>query len=266
MDLVRLLIVALLYPGLLTALGLGLLYHLVLRGRLERPTVVRATRESLAQVGGVVAAVLGLACLPWPLSPVAMAAWPIAWLAFELAFLLPLLPALISGTPSLARAAIRAAQLGLWARTLIWAALAVALMLAERWSGVALLVHLLALAAALVALPAALGWGPFGPETRITLEGLEAGLAQPERILARLSDDLRGGMLVAAVLVAGLPGAILPPVLGLGLVVVGVALAAALFRNFAGRIPRMTLSAGLRFCLTWSAPLVLVASVALVFV
>lgn len=268
MNLPAILISALLYPGLLTALAAGALYRVVLRGGPGAPLGLAAagSREGLMAAAGVALAGAGLACLPWPLHPVSPGAgWLWTWAAFELAFLLPLLPALASGVPALARAAIREAQLGVLARALIWAALAAALTLHSTWASAgALATHLLALAAALAAFPPAVGWGPFAAEERVTPGGVTAGLGTAGRAFDSLARDLRAGALLAALLVAGLPAGALPPALGLSLALVGVALVAALLRNFEGRVPRMTLPAALRFCLTWPAPLSLAATLALV--
>lgn len=259
-------IAALLYPGLLTALVAGTAYGLLLRGRAGLPAGIGGfgSREGLAAVAGVLLAGLGLATLPWPLHPAGGgAAWLWAWAAFELAFLLPLLPALLAEAPQVARAAIREAQLGALARAALWAALSVALALHERWTGAALAAHLLALAGGLAALPAAIGWGPFGAEERVTPGGTGAGLPAPARALEAWGRDVRAGALLAAVLVAGLPTGALPPALGLGLVAVGLVLGALILRTFAGRLPRLTLPAALRFCLLLPAPLALAATLTL---
>ncbi len=264
-----LIIAILLYPGLLTALASGLLYRVVLRGGLQLPPSVGAslrTREGLALAAGLLQAGLGLASLPWPLHPLpTMAAtdWLLTWAAFELAFLLPLLPALFSTLPAIVRAALREAQLGVLARALAWSALGTALVLHDRWEGLALLAHLLALGAALVALPAALGWGPFSAETQITPGGVTAGLPAHLCAFDEFGRDLRAAIFLVALLVAGLPLGILPPWLGLLLVAGGVVLGAALLRNFDHRLPRLTLPDALRFCLLWCAPLSLAAAITL---
>lgn len=266
MDIWQIITAALLYPGLLTALVAGAAYGLLLRGRAGRPAGLAAlgSREGLAAAGGVLLAGLGLATLPWPLHPAgAGSAWLWSWAAFELAFLLPLLPALLTGTPSVARAGIREAQLGGLARAALWAALSVSLALHSTWAGAALAAHVLALAAALAAFPAAIGWGPFGVEERVTPAGTAAGLPEPGRALEGWCHDTRAGTLLTAVLVAGLPTGALPAPLGLGLVAVGVALGALLLRTFTGRLPRMTLPDALRFCLLWPLPMALAATLAL---
>lgn len=266
MDISQIALAALLYPGLLTALAAGAIYGPLTRGRAGLPAGLGAlgTREGLAAAGGALLAGLGLATLPWPLHPAEPgAAWLWTWAAFELAFLLPLLPALLAGAPAVVRAAVREAQLGALARAGLWAALGAALALHGSWVGAALAAHLLALAAALAAFPAAIGWGPFGPEERVTPGGTAAGLPEAARALEAWGRDARAGALLAAVLVAGLPTGVLPAPLGLALVAVGLALGALLLRSFAGRLPRLTLPDALRFCLVWPLPLAAAATLAL---
>jgi hypothetical protein len=259
-------IAALLYPGLATAIIAGALFGLVSGGRLTLPRALGPlrTREGLAALASVILVGLGLATLPWPRHPAnGGTAWLWSWAAFELAFLLPLLPALITGAPAVVRAAIREAQLGALARATLWAALGAALSLPSSWEGVALAVHLLVIAAAVAAYPAAIGWGPFGPEERLSPGGTGAGLPEPTRALVRWAAEVRAAALLAATLVAALPMRILPAPLGVAMVVVGVALGAAALHRFEGRTPRMTLPAAVRFCLLWPLPLAVGATIAL---
>lgn len=260
------LIAALLFPGLATALAAGALFGLVANGRVALPGSLAplGTREGLAALGAVLLAALGLVLLPWPLHPTgAGATWLWSWAAFELAFLLPLLPALLTGAPALARAAIREAQLGALARAALWAALGAALSLRTSWEGLAMAAHLVAIAAAVAAYPAAIGWGPFGAEEMVSPGGTGAGLPAAALALGRWADETRAGAMLAAALLAILPTGVLPAPLGLALVATGATLAAALLRRFEGRAPRMTLPAALRFCLIWPLPLAAAAALAL---
>lgn len=259
-------IAALLYPGLATTLAAGALFGLVGHGRIALPRDLRpaGTREGLTALGAVVLAAIGLATLPWPLHPMGGGqAWLWSWAAFELAFLLPLLPALGTGAPAVSRAAIREAQLGAVARAGLWAALGAALGLHARWEGAALAAHVLAIAAAIVAYPPAIGWGPFGAEERVSPGGTGAGLDESALALERWAREVRAAALLAAVLVAALPTGAVPAPLALALVATGMALGAAVLRRFEGRIPRMTLPAAVRFCLLWTMPLALGATLAL---
>ncbi len=268
-------IAALLYPGLVTTLAAGALFGLMVHGgrtrgpartglALPRSLAPLRTREGLAALAGVVLAGAGLATLPWPLHPVGGGeAWMWSWAAFELAFLVPLLPALLTGAPALSRAAIREAQLGALARAALWVALGVALSLRTTWEDAALAAHLMAIAAAVAAYPAAIGWGPFGAEVRVSPGGTGAGLPEATLSLVRWAGDTRAAALLAATLTAALPTGVLPAPLGLALVATGIALAAVLLGRFEGRVPRMTLPTALGFCLIWPLPLAAAATIAL---
>lgn len=257
---------ALIYPGIFAALIIGALYRFLLRrqvGLLPAAGTLRS-REGLATAMGVALAGIGLALLPWPFHPAeASLAWLWAWAAFELAFLLPLLPAMMAGAPVVARAALREAQLGTLARALLWAALVPALILHSQWAGLPLLAHLLSLLAALAAFPLAIGWGPFGHEEWVTPAGSAAGLSEAGQQLDAWGRDVRAGALLAALLVATLPLGVLPPLVGLALLLVGLILSSLLLREFTGRSPRINLPSALRFGLFVPLPLTLGANLAL---
>jgi hypothetical protein len=265
MDIARTLVAALIYPGLVTAVVAGALFGLLVNGASRRPALGAArSREGLAALASVVFAGLALAALPWPFHLAEPgAAWLWAWAGFELAFLLPLLPALTAGAPAVARAAIREAQLGVLGRAALWGALAASLAAHADWRAATAPAHLLALAAALLALPAAIGWGPFGAEERVTPDGAQAGLPDDTRALDAWARDVRAGALVAAALVAALPAGAGPP--WIGAVTVGAGLVAVLLilRRLDGRLPRLTLPAALRFCALWAFPAAALASLAL---
>lgn len=266
MDILRIAAAALIYPGLLAALVAGLLYRLLAAGRpwTRLGLSAVATREGASALVGALFAGLALASLPWPLHPVAPGrAWLWAWAGFELAFLLPLLPALLSGAPALARAAIREAQLGVLARALLWAALAISLTSHDDWRGATLPAHLLALATALAALPPALGRGPFAAEVSVSPEGVAVGLPAAARALDEWTRDLRSGALVVAVLLAGLPVGVAPFWLALPMIAAGLIVVGLLLRRLDGSLPRLALPVALRLCAVWLMPLAVVASLAL---
>ncbi|MFQ3661995.1 MAG: hypothetical protein SNJ69_06330 [Chloroflexaceae bacterium] len=265
MEWLALLTAAVIYPGLLTAIGLGALFGLLARGRARWPTGGGfASREGLAALGSVPGAGLALAMLPWPLHPAGdAAAWPWVWAGFELAFLLPLTPALATGLPAVARAAIREAQMGVLARAVIWLALGPALAAHADWRLATAPGHVLALAAALLALPAATGWGPFGVEESITPGGTTAGLPDAARALDAWARDVRAGALLAAIVVAALPVAVSLPGLGLLMAGAGFASISLILRRLEGRVPRLSLPDALRLGLVWAVPLAALAAVAL---
>jgi hypothetical protein len=267
MDILLIIIAGLVYPGLITGLGLGLLYRWLLGGALPqlRPGDVWRSREGVASLVGALAAVVGLATLPWPFHPAGAArAWLWAWAAMELAFLLPLTPALASGVPKVVRAAVRRAQIGAFGRALLWVALATALAIHADWGMAALPTHLLAMGAALVAFPIAIGWGPFDDEVSITGAGVHAGLPPELRQLDDMARDVASAALLAAVLLAVLPVGGAPAWLGLILIGAGFVAAGVGLRRMQGRLPRLSLSATLRFGWAYAAPLAAAAAAALI--
>jgi hypothetical protein len=269
MELAPIAIAALIYPGVLTALVAGALFALLAGRRGGRTPLGGAlgTREGLAALTSMLLAGLGLATLPWPLHPAPSGlAWLWAWAGFELAFLLPLIPPLLSGAPTVVRAAIREAQLGALARAVLWAAVGAALGAYGDWRPIALPAHLLALAAALSALPAAIGWGPFAPEVSVTPEGALAGLPAGVKALDRFAWGTRSGALILAALLTTLPTGIATPPLALAMVVAGLLVVALLLRRVEGRLPRLTLPAALRLYALIGLPLAALASAALALV
>ncbi len=265
MELLSAIIAAVLYPGLLTVVALGLAFGLLARGRPALPaTAGLGSREGRAALASVVCAGLGLAATPWPLHPAGGGtAWFWAWAGFEVAFLLPLLPALAAGVPGVVRAGIREAQLGGLARAVLWAALGVALAAHGDWRPATATAHLLAAAAALLALPAALGQGPFGAEENVTPGGTTAGLPPEARVSDAWAREVRASALLAASLVALLPSAVAPTWLALAMVAAGFVAGALLLRRLDGRLPRLTLPAALQLQALWALPLAAIASLAL---
>lgn len=254
----------LLYPGVLTGVGLSVAYALLMRVRIQsggqRLATALGDGEGMVIVVSMLCAVSSLALLPWPWHPTAPTqGWIWAWVLLELAFLLPLLPALAAGEPATVRAAIREVQLGVAARSTLWITLATGLLINADWRLPLLPAHLLALTGALVAFPAAIGWGPFGAETGITPGGSERGLAPATLALALVGRVVRNAALLAAALVAVLPHAVLPPGLGLLILAAGFGLAGLLLQRFAERLPRMPLPAALHYCWLRALPVGLLA-------
>src|SRR5207249_7684455 len=98
------------------------------------------------------------------------------WAALEGAFLVPLAPGLLRPSPLGARAASREGQMGVAGRFVIWMAIGTALWAGAGWSPAALPGRVLAALAGLMALPAAIGAGPFGAERSLSAAGAEVGL------------------------------------------------------------------------------------------
>ncbi|MCU0493607.1 MAG: hypothetical protein MUD01_18625 [Chloroflexaceae bacterium] len=265
-------IAILLYPGLLLALGLGVAYGLFVEGRLRQPFSALASlfrrADGVLALCSMLLAGLALSLLPWPMHPVppGPTSWVWAWAALEGAFLLPLLPALFSGHAALGRAAMREAQLGGLSRALLWLALATSLLVHADWQPMMLPTHVLAMLAALVGLPIALGWGPFGPERGLTPGGVLLGLDHGLQPLVQFGRLVSRGALLATALVALLPVAVVQPTVALLLLAAVFAVAGALLRLLQHTWPRLPLPAALQVCWTRALPLGLAALVAMLLV
>lgn len=229
------------------------------------PSVWRSA-EGLVSISSIFLTMAGWICLLWgvwfvpPLSP---ALWLLAWAGLEGAFFVALLPGLQSGTPPVARAAIRSAQVGTTGRTLLWVALGSGLVLHSTWdlatpTGFSpLLAHILAILTALFAFPVAAEWGPYAAETSLAPGGTEQGLAEPVRAIARAAFSLRMVTLLAAGLVALLPFSLLPLAPWGGGMLLAVALLALviLLERRKGVWPRVSLPETLRVCWWRTLPL-----------
>jgi hypothetical protein len=271
----------LLYPGLLFLLLLTVLFAaLSAPGRWQaefaalRQVVTHPgtwSLEQFANLASIVLAAGGLALLPWPWNPAAPSpvAWLWAWGALEAAFLLALLPGLLASNPPVVRAAIRAAQIGLVGRATLWLALTASLLIHAEWQLLGptghspLLVHVLALASAVLAFPIAVGRAGYAEEVSLTPGGVQQGLDTTTIELAGAAQTVRTAALLAASLVALLPvsSVLLPPPLGVALVLAGVVAGAQVLKWLDGRWPRLTLPTALRHCLLRALPLGAAAAV-----
>lgn len=261
------------YPGLGLALGLSVLYTVLTAQHLRmRGDVIRAawrSTEGLLHLVSILLTSISLTLLPWPLHPTpsAAAAWVWVWAVLEGAFLLPLLPGLLSGAPFVVRAASREAQVGVMGRMLLWIALSVGLTLGDGWQFVTLPATLLAALAAIFAFPAAVGWGPYAPEVHLTPGGAEHGLDSGTAALSGVARSVRTAVLLAVSLVALVPTTpLLQPWLRLTLLAtlfIGVSI---LLRQISGLLPLLPLPMALRTCWWRSLPLGIAAVVYLAVV
>jgi hypothetical protein len=222
-------------------------------------------REGLLALASITLASWALALLPWPFNPTgASNNWLWAAAMLELAFLLPIVAALFSGAPLVARAAIRELQIGSVGRAGLWVALAAGLSLGAASDLWAIVARLLIVGVGLLALPPAIGWGPFGAESSLVLDGPEQGLNPPTAYLARLARLVSSAVLSVALLIALLPLALAMPIIGLLMIAAGLLVIGILLRQIAGRWPRMILRDALNFCLLRVLPLSLAVLVCLV--
>lgn len=264
----------LLYPGLALAIVLALLFGWLATGRLPavRPRGVGLSADGLAAAASVLLAALALALLPWPLHPAARWSWiasasPLVfWSALEGAFLAPLVAGLLAPAPLAARAASREAQIGIAGRLVIWLAIGSALWMGAGWQPAALPGRGLAALAGLLALPAAIGAGPFGPERSLSAAGAEEGLDEATAGLLRFARTLRGAALLAALIVASLPLALVQSWVGLLLIAALFVVVALALRGLAAGLPRLTLPGALRWCWWRALPLAVAGLVYLAIV
>jgi hypothetical protein len=273
----------LLYPGLALTLALALLSGWLFEGRAffaqVRPARFWRSIDGLAAAVSLALAALGLALLPWPSHPAAGWAWvghPAAiWAALEGAFLLPALPGLLAPLPLAARAASREAQMSLAGRCVVWLALGAALWGGAGWAPADLPGRLLLGLAGLLALPAAIGAGPFGAERSLSAAAAEEGLDEATAGLVRFARTARGAALLAALVVASAPPALgrspvgtfqVQPWIALMLVAALFLVVILLIRQISAVMPRLTLPAALRWCWLRSLPLAAVGLVYLVII
>lgn len=282
---VNVLLALLVYPGLVLALVLALaLAWLAERrlafGRVPGPRAL-GTLDGAAAAASILLAALALVLLPWPYHPAP--SWPpignplALWCAIEGAFLVAQLPGLLAPSALGARAANRELQLSLAGRCVIWLALGGVLWGGAGWSLAALPGRLLLGLAGLLALPAAIGSGPFGAERGLSAAGAEEGLDESAASLVRLARLVRGAALLAVFVVASAPRAagaallasatvsVRPPVVLLLIVALFVVIV-VLLRQVSSVTPRMTLPAALRWCWWRALPVGLVGLVYLFLV
>ncbi len=197
----------LVYPGLLWVGSLALVLIVAL-GRSARGTgAIRKTYHSLLGHGSlphamsVVLSLIAIGLLPWPATPLApvpqLDLWRI-WAFTEASFMVALMPGLLSSLPASSRAAVREAQIGASGRATLW----IALLAGFGWQGrtlAALAPLLLGAFAALLALPAAARWQPFGGESGLGLGDSDAHLRPEDIGVARWSHDLRSVLLIALI-------------------------------------------------------------------
>ena len=270
----------LLYPGLALVLVLALVFGWLTEGRVRfgwrrnpdkrRGGVAWASLDGMLSLASMLLAALALALLPWPLHPAAGWAWlghPVAlWIALEGAFLLPLLAGLLAPAALGERATSREAQISVAGRCVVWLAIGIALWAGAGWDVRALPCRVLAALAGLLALPAAIGTGPFGAERSLNAAGAEEGLDEATASLVRFARTARGAALLAALIVASLPPVLLQPWVALLLIAGLFMLITLLLNRISGALPRLTLPAALHWCWWRALPLALVGLVYLIFV
>ncbi len=253
----------LLYPGVLWVIGLvglmGIVHGNI--GLLIRGLVGLGLRTTpLSWLGAVVAGAVALAFLPWPMAQTVGAARPNLWLLWgliEAVQLLWLLPALSHADPQVNRLATREAQITTAGRAVLWLGVSVA------WSGALegnIVARAVATVAALLALPLALNWPPFGPAKPLDWA---KSLPRPTHPVAALLFTLRETTLLAlaATLMVVVRG-VAAPLAVMAQIITIIALA-AIGRGVRGTVVEQRLSWGLRWWWNLLLPLAVVGMVLL---
>ncbi|MCS6889748.1 hypothetical protein [Chloroflexus sp.] len=260
------LIALVIYPGGLLAIGLGIGYRLLVTRQLPANGSLLLSTEWIGWLALATLALIasGLTGLPWPWHPAPRPfGWLGAWALLEIAAWLPLWPALSSGTPRLVRAAVREAQIGVLGRAILWSTAALSFASAGSINGWTLSGHLLVWIAGLFSLPAAINWGPFGPEPSLGPRGITEGLpARPAAALTFARETLAAA-LVAVVWIAGLPRELLPPWASLSVIAGGSAVTILGLGWLQGRLPRLSVPAAIRATVMWAGGVAVLAAIAL---
>lgn len=197
----------LVYPGLLWVITLALILIAALGRSARGSQAIRNTWRALRGQGSlphalsVVLSLIAIGLLPWPASPFApipqLDLWRI-WAFTEASFLVALAPGLLSSLPAASRAAVREAQIGVSGRAVLW----IALLVGFGWQGATLTELgplLLGAFAALLALPAAARWQPFGGESGLGLGDADAHLRPEDVGIARWAHNLRSVLLITLI-------------------------------------------------------------------
>lgn len=268
----NLIIAMLVFPGVLTTLVLTLLVAKVAGmnvpgGGLSRGIIATFMgRGSFLLALGAILPMLAAGFLPWAASPLPNPSpsqfWTV-WALLEMSYFAAVLPSLMGLSATSVRYAMRELQLAAAGRLMVWAAIVVS-MWAGAWTAQTLPAHVLAIGAALVVLPVAVGWGAFAPDTSLSPAGAEIDFSRHDAQLAQWGRAIRATVLVVTVAVFTLPK--LPNVhwgMNVLVVIVTTLLIALMGRTLNGTTVRRTLPDALNWCFTRSLPITLLAVIAL---
>lgn len=250
MDLIFALLI---YPGLIPALLLTLMFsYLVSQRRLVLPPdFIKAviSTDGLGAIVSIILAISALIYMPWPFNPAySNVAGPLLmWAALEAAFLVPSLVAQTSSSPMVVRGAARSLQIGLAGRIVIWCAFGVMYWANQTWSWSVVPAILLAWISGILALPAAVGVGMFRNDTALT-GVITTGLNISTIAIMQIAADVRSAVLVVMVTCSMVPLEIGSEVLRLIAIVAVTVLSMVLMRMMIRNQPFVTLAAALRWC------------------
>ncbi len=261
------------YPGLIPTAILAVLFGLLVTKRrpVMPPDGLRTlfmTIDGFAALLSMLLAVSAMMYMPWPHNPAytAVAGPLLMWAAMEAAYLIPSLVAQTSPSPLIVRGAARSLQIGLAGRVVIWCAVGALYWADQNWSISHIPAVLLALVAALLAFPAAIGLGMFRNDTALT-GVMTTGLDLSTVAMMQIAADVRATVLIAAITTRLIP----EQLVGNGYVAIVAIIAVTvlcmgIMRFLIRNQPFATLSAALRWCWWRALPPAILALLYLQFV
>lgn len=261
------------YPGLIPTAVLTVLFGLLVTKRrpVMPPDGLRTlflTVDGFAAFLSIVLAVSAMMYMPWPYNAAytTIAGPLLMWAAMEAAYLIPSLVAQTSPSPLIVRGAARSLQIGLAGRIVIWCAVGALYWSEQNWSISHLPATLLALVAALLAFPAAIGLGMFRNDTALT-GVMTTGLDLSTVAMMQIAADVRATVLIAAITTRLIPEQLISNGYVAMLVIVATTvLCMAILRFLIRNQPFATLAAALRWCWWRALPPAMLALLYLQFV
>jgi hypothetical protein len=250
---VDLIFALLVYPGLIPAVLLTLLFNfLVSQRRLVLPPDIMKAILSTDGLGAIVSIVLAISALiymPWPFNGAySDVAGPLLmWAALEAAFLVPSLVAQTSSSPMVVRGAARSLQIGLAGRIVIWCVFGALYWANQTWSMSVVPALLLAWVSGILALPAAIGVGMFRNDTALT-GVITTGLNMSTVALMQIAADVRATVLIVMVTSSLIPLDIGNEIERLIAIILSTVITMVLIRIMIRNQPFVTLAAALRWC------------------
>ena len=260
------------YPGLLPTMVLAVVFGIIVTQRrpVLPPDALRAflTVDGFAALISIILAVSAMVYMPWPGNAAySTVAGPLLmWAALEAAYLMPSLVAQMSNSPLVVRGAARSLQIGLAGRIVIWCCFIALYWANKQWSLSVLPATILAVVAALLALPAAFGIGMFRNDTALT-GVMTTGLDLSTVAIMQIAADVRATVLLCAVTIQIIADDLIPNAyLHVAAILVIMLVSMVALRFLVRNQPFATLAAALRWCWWRALPPALVALLYLQFV
>lgn len=261
------------YPGLIPTAILAVLFGLLVTKRrpVMPPDGLRTlfmTIDGFAALLSILLAISAMMYMPWPHNPAytTVAGPLLMWAAMEAAYLIPSLVAQTSPSPLIVRGAARSLQIGLAGRIVIWCAVGALYWADQNWSLSHIPAVLLALVAALLAFPAAIGLGMFRNDTALT-GVMTTGLDLSTVAMMQIAADVRATVLIAAITTRLIPEQLVSNgYVAIVAIIAVTVLCMGIMRFLIRNQPFATLSAALRWCWWRALPPAILALLYLQFV